>query len=1239
MSRLQEEPAFPGFPPSSSTATPAPVSPSPALSAYSYSSGGSSVSDLDDVGSYWSLDDWGLPTGSRAQGKQQQEERDAHALPRAQNGVETCAGAYTAHSEWLGSTAAVSETVSGPSTGSGSGSATPVNLGSGFRTKLSSPSTTPINSRFASGSLTALLAADEAQAKHEERRDYASEDGQHQEKQYEHELQMEQDPNADEVEGDAGDEFDLHDEDEEDMHASGVPAARGWNLDARLSDTPKFKRQVLDMFSNELSLAGWTQKDVHPTLWPLSEQHLHLRRISGALTNAVFFVNYKPPTPSSMEHTRNDIDGKPGGASSSNAPTPPPTVLLRVYGVGTEVLLSRRGELLILHTLSSLYEIGPHILGTFANGRVEEYFPCDPIGKEGIRDLGTREEYITKRGELHIKGVEGTAQWVARRMRELHEVPLEVMRTVLEQGDLHAPSEKGFGRGIQNHIMASSHRPRPRRPSSKPRGATGSVNAVTAWGAAVAGPKPGAAASVLPGGTGLMRESPGALPTRDSMPSPAAAGTSLRAFAAAGAKEAHEQSSEGQLQQQQQQQPSHALTQAQVQQAELADWNARFDLHRNGSAASVGSYGSAASFDSLATSFDSRISFSSSASSSSAASDREGGSGRRVRSPIGTPMSIAMPTPINPYFPHSSRERPGRSRSSNSATGGGSQLAGTSNRPYPGVWRRMKRWSREAAKVLQLFEDVAQSPAGKLACTLALRSAPHGLLAAGGSGDDSGSEGIDLRSLAQQQTITSDMLSSTCGNLCNTLLCIVAMDFPRLMRELDTFKRFIREWERAEGQSKRVFAHNDSQYGNLLVVKTQPPPSAAAAGRDNPWKSGPGGVLTSTPAPASGMPRVNGGTAVLVHARRDSSVSVASASGNAEGSTSSATPSPSQVQTQPQPQSQDFSQQPMRAQTSAFYRSCTSQARPVKRWQPHQQVVVIDFEYASPNPRAYDIANHFHEWRTDYHHPSLSWSLTHHGAYPDKQQRQKWLRAYVQQGRLLRMKNGGSKNALLDAASMPAPAPPTPQAQAQPPSDFSIGPPAIPTAKPASTKPAQPAAASKRQQSAALPATSSPSLTPFLRGVSSPRSPWLGASHSTVAPPPTAAHAPNPSTTAIANTSLARLDASIEREVDRLEREVNVWSPASHAVWGLWGIVFGRAEIEAVLERALATVRDASMGTDAAGAKDDNENDDVLLLQAEEKDKEAGAEEAGAEEAFDYLRYALGRIELFRYEIKELGIV
>jgi len=62
------------------------------------------------------------------------------------------------------------------------------------------------------------------------------------------------------------------------------------------------------------------------------------------------------------------------------------------------------------------------------------------------------------------------------------------------------------------------------------------------------------------------------------------------------------------------------------------------------------------------------------------------------------------------------------------------------------------------------------------------------------------------------------------------------------------------------------------------------------------------------------------------------------------------------------------------------------------RW----QIIVVDFEYASVNAAAFDIANHFHEWCADYHgeHPhSLDAAK-----YPTLEERQTFYRGYLGAG-------------------------------------------------------------------------------------------------------------------------------------------------------------------------------------------------------------------------------------------------
>jgi choline kinase len=61
---------------------------------------------------------------------------------------------------------------------------------------------------------------------------------------------------------------------------------------------------------------------------------------------------------------------------------------------------------------------------------------------------------------------------------------------------------------------------------------------------------------------------------------------------------------------------------------------------------------------------------------------------------------------------------------------------------------------------------------------------------------------------------------------------------------------------------------------------------------------------------------------------------------------------------------------------------------------PSSQIVVVDFEYASPNPAAFDIANHFHEWTADYHGPTPH--VLDSSRYPNYAQRRTFLTAYLE---------------------------------------------------------------------------------------------------------------------------------------------------------------------------------------------------------------------------------------------------
>lgn len=55
----------------------------------------------------------------------------------------------------------------------------------------------------------------------------------------------------------------------------------------------------------------------------------------------------------------------------------------------------------------------------------------------------------------------------------------------------------------------------------------------------------------------------------------------------------------------------------------------------------------------------------------------------------------------------------------------------------------------------------------------------------------------------------------------------------------------------------------------------------------------------------------------------------------------------------------------------------------------------MDFEYASPNPAAFDVANHFHEWTADYH--SSTPHILDPSRYPTLKERRNFYLAYMAQ--------------------------------------------------------------------------------------------------------------------------------------------------------------------------------------------------------------------------------------------------
>lgn len=152
-----------------------------------------------------------------------------------------------------------------------------------------------------------------------------------------------------------------------------------------------FKSEILRL-AHTLRLKGWRRVPLD------GGANIEVERLSGALTNAVYVVS--PPKSTSAQQ-------------DSTSKKPPSKLLLRVYGPQVEHLIDREAELGILRRLARK-KIGPRLLGTFRNGRFEEYFPSTTLTAADLR-------------------VPETSKQIAKRMRELHD-GIELLEQERDEG-------------------------------------------------------------------------------------------------------------------------------------------------------------------------------------------------------------------------------------------------------------------------------------------------------------------------------------------------------------------------------------------------------------------------------------------------------------------------------------------------------------------------------------------------------------------------------------------------------------------------------------------------------------------------------------------------------------------------------------------------------------------------------------------------------------------------------------
>ncbi|KAJ9155222.1 Choline kinase [Pleurostoma richardsiae] len=202
-----------------------------------------------------------------------------------------------------------------------------------------------------------------------------------------------------------------------------------------------FKNEIIRL-AHTLRLKGWRRVPLD------SGESIHVERLSGALTNAVYVVS--PP-----ENLPSDHDGK----------KTPTKVLLRVYGPQVEQLIDRENELSVLRRLARK-KIGPRLLGTFQNGRFEQFFNATTLTWANLREPETSKQIAKRMRELH-EGVElleeerneGPGVW-KNWDHWLHNVEQRILyldRQILEELDdsSHGPEDawkkNGFICGVEWH--------------------------------------------------------------------------------------------------------------------------------------------------------------------------------------------------------------------------------------------------------------------------------------------------------------------------------------------------------------------------------------------------------------------------------------------------------------------------------------------------------------------------------------------------------------------------------------------------------------------------------------------------------------------------------------------------------------------------------------------------------------------------------------------------------------------
>lgn len=156
-----------------------------------------------------------------------------------------------------------------------------------------------------------------------------------------------------------------------------------WVLDDHLPE--EYFKQDIIQYAHELQIPGWS------SVTQDMAEDLSVYRITGALTNAVYSV--QAPT-----YVKDSIMREHEGRAYQHRL--PQRLLLRVYGPQVDLLIDREKELETVALLTR-NKIGPRLLGTFANGRFEQFLNAKSLLKEELMDPEVSRQIAKRMAELH----------------------------------------------------------------------------------------------------------------------------------------------------------------------------------------------------------------------------------------------------------------------------------------------------------------------------------------------------------------------------------------------------------------------------------------------------------------------------------------------------------------------------------------------------------------------------------------------------------------------------------------------------------------------------------------------------------------------------------------------------------------------------------------------------------------------------------------------------------------------